>query len=51
MKKLLLTVEGRVQRRGNVINIIVERVYDLQNKFDTENRTFQPYSDGPIPHS
>ena len=51
MRKLLLTVEGRVQRRGNVINIIVERVYDLQDKFDKEQRTFQPYSDGTIPHS
>ena len=51
MRKLLLTVEGRVQRRGNVINIIVERVYDLQDRFDKDQRTFQPYSDGTIPHS
>ncbi len=51
MKKLLLVVEGRVQRRANVINIIVERVYDLQERFDQEQRSFQPYSDGIIPHS
>ncbi len=51
MKKLLLVVEGKVQRSGNVINIIVERVYDLQGKFDQEQRSFQPYSDGTLPYS
>ena len=32
LRKLLLVVEGRVQRNGNVINIIAERIYDLQEK-------------------
>ena len=31
-QKLLLVVEGRVQRNGNVINIVAERIYDLQEK-------------------
>ena len=32
VRKLLLAVEGRVQKRGNIINIIAERIYDLQER-------------------
>jgi error-prone DNA polymerase len=32
-RKLLPVIEGKVQKRGNVINVRVERVYDLQAKF------------------
>ncbi|MCC6615324.1 MAG: error-prone DNA polymerase [Anaerolineae bacterium] len=32
VRKLLLAVDGRVQKRGNIINIIAERIYDLQER-------------------
>jgi len=35
VRKLLLVIEGKVQKNGNVINIIAERIYDLQEKYNT----------------
>ena len=31
VRKLLLVVEGSVQRHGNVLNVLAERIYGLQN--------------------